>query len=178
MNTLSAELSCSLSTIASPQFHLMPISKDDDGEELILADGNMLPQSLSLHTSESEGPTDEYGGSEGDASEVVSGKESMDAVTDMHDNDTEADHDNEPSPNSDSLEYKCSVGSDSEASGPEDDPESMLPAIDLQKEFAKFMEMRKAAKVELKKGKGEKGKKKKTPAECKVSFLDVLYGLG
>ncbi|PBK59259.1 hypothetical protein ARMSODRAFT_967035, partial [Armillaria solidipes] len=80
-NTLAAELSRSPSPIASPQFHLAPISKDDDGEELILADDNMLPQSSSLHTSESEGPTDEYGGSEGDASEVVSGKESLNAVT-------------------------------------------------------------------------------------------------
>lgn len=50
----------------------------------------------------------------------------------------------------------------------------MLPAtsaLDLEKEFKKFMEIRMAAQAEVeskKKGKGAKKMKKKTPLECKV----------
>lgn len=71
VNALSADPSPSPSPIASPHFELMSTSRDD---ELLLANGNDFPQDLSLHTSKSEGPPNEYGGSEGkDTSEGVAG---------------------------------------------------------------------------------------------------------
>ncbi len=68
------------SPIASPQFSLasIPVDDNDIDEAPPIPDHRDLLLGVSgLHTSESEGVADEYGGSEGEDGENVPGKDSM-----------------------------------------------------------------------------------------------------
>ncbi|PBK81653.1 hypothetical protein ARMGADRAFT_1039168 [Armillaria gallica] len=170
------------SPIPSPQFDLAPALDNADHVE-DGTDGDDLPPVHGMHTSESEGTTDEFGASEGNEGWVVSEDTAMMDVLD-DDPDTSADESSD--------EYKLSDVSASEASASE-------PEIDMEslKQLQEFLKLQKANAIKSSKKKGStkktngdaaqrkagdgngriavdaKGKKKKMAAECKDERLDV-----
>ncbi|PBK85228.1 hypothetical protein ARMGADRAFT_1087682 [Armillaria gallica] len=130
--------------IPSPQFNLAPALNDVDHDE-DGTDGDDLPPVPGIHTSESEGTTDDFGASKGDERGVVSESGRDTAMMDVLDDDLDT------GANESSDEYKLPDASllEALASEPEIDMESL-------KQLQEFLKLQKAIKLSKKKGSTKK----------------------
>ncbi len=156
-----SRVSSVFSPIPSPTFDLAIPTMVDNDDGPASPDGDILPSVTATHTSKSEGshPDDiqQDGGSD---TEDTSSPDVLSIQVNVED-----DADNGMS-SSDEYQQAESSASDSENAG----------QMDIDKEFAKFLEMKRAKMAASKTGlqdekKMAKGKKTASTQRCKVSFL-------